>query len=99
MRGYCSDKCKRPDFEIEILHNNTHYTYWCKDRKRYRTTPRPGLRTKRYTVNHARQKLAKCKVCEYITAKPTRPGTKCTCCLQRLSQSIRDMSKNTTLTK
>jgi hypothetical protein len=95
MRGHCSDKCKRKDFTIEILYNNTHYIYYSHERKRLRVTPRPGLRTKRYTTKHSDQRLAKCKICEYITANPTKPGTRCPCCKQRLSQQIRDNSNNT----
>jgi len=90
MRGSCSGNCKSKHFSLEILYNNSISTYWSSHKKKYVSTLRPGQRTKKYTSKHKTLGLAKCKVCEYITSKPTKPGTNCPCCNQTFSQSIRD---------
>lgn len=92
MKGHCSGKCKTKYFETELLNNNAINTYWSSQRGKYRSTLQQGNKiTKRYTLKHKALGLVKCKVCEYITAKPAKPGIKCLCCNQTLSQSIRDI--------
>lgn len=94
MKGHCSGKCKSKDFGVELLNNNAISTYWSSHAGRYISTLQQGNKlTKRYTSKHKALGLSKCKVCEYITAKPVIPGTKCLCCNQKLSHSIRDIKK------
>ena len=93
MKGHCSGNCKAKDFQYQILYNNAIYTHWSNSASKYVSTLNAAKRTRRYTSKHKALGLAKCKVCEYITAKPTRPGLKCPCCNQSYSQSIRDIRK------
>lgn len=78
------------------MYNRPVSIYWNTQRGKYSSTSHTTedgklLFTKRYTLKHKLKGLAKCKVCEYITATPVRPGTICPCCNQTLSHSIRDI--------
>ena len=70
--GSCKHRCRFDNFSIALLMTVTNI------RKR----------AVNYNNKHKQAGLAKCKNCNYITAKPSKMGTRCPCCKVLLSHSV-----------
>lgn len=87
MRGQinCNKFCRHPEFPIELLRN-----VFTKNMRRQKARYIPIA--SRYTTKHKEQGLARCKICEYVTAQKINPGVACPCCKFKLSTHVRDRS-------
>jgi len=76
--GSCKHRCRLDNFPIAFLMTVANF------RKR----------AVNYNNKHREAGLAKCKNCSYITAEPTKLGTRCPCCKVLLSHSVYHRNNN-----
>jgi len=89
----CNGICRLDVFPLKLLHNKVVHKVWSKYDGCYRiikdSRHRHDGRTKRYTKEHEKNGLARCRICEYITANPVS-DIYCICCAFKLSRKLRN---------